>query len=581
MLARPFSVPILAETALKLETFNPTFRLSSFTADYSFFPKAMDADVARWILEFVLRSNLPDSTAKRLFSILPISGVDSRLKKTVLLRSIKSDVSTASLTETLLDTLEIIEEFDRVEGTAITDTMKQAYCAVAVECTIKYLEALPDDDDGDDNHGLYLDAVKRIWRDRIAKMEAATASGEGSELWTAELSQWRDNIEATVWDSKVCEKLVNINSRRIALEKLRAYLAEAWELMGPSFLELAATALFEQSEVKDGSCGLSKDATDRSYEGGDIGVVESDLAPDPLNVGEEARLQNSVAGDGMEFDNAAICSEKVGGNRGSEQLVKKAVISDDGNRESDEIVSPRDIEIVACQNSKLPDKHTVSSTRERGVKIIGDEKVGPKTMSGKYDPLPSIEVEKLRESLKSSSLELKAAVTDPLPEILQKSDIVRSELAMKGISHEPPLENQSRDVDIPESNTCRSIVLYQPIDALVKNFSVNQSNVHCPNLMERNSTAHTHEWDDSIDNLPEGTPRKRRRGKRWTTLEEQTLVAGVNKFGKGNWKTILNFYSEIFKKADRTEIHVLLVALRNFLIAPILTGKCRQCSCRI
>ncbi|KAF7837196.1 Telomeric repeat-binding factor 2 [Senna tora] len=276
----------------------------------------------------------------------------------------------------------------------------------------------------------------------------------------------------------------------------------------------------------------------------------------------------------MELDNAAICSEKVGGNNGSEQLGKKAVISDDGNRESDEIGSPREIEIglffcpaflfliliceilyllnIACQNSMLPDKHkhTASSTRQRGVKIIGD-----------------------------GSLKLQAAVTDPLPEILQKSDIVRSELAMKGISHEPPLENQSRDVDIPESNTCRSIVLYQPIDALLKNSFVNQSNVHCPNLMEQNSTAHTREWDDSIDNLPEGTPRKRRRGKRWTTLEEHTLVAGVNKFGKGNWKTILNFYSEIFKKADRTEVDLkdkwrnMKLCPQKLLIAPILAGN--------
>lgn len=152
--------------------------------------------------------------------------------------------------------------------------------------------------------------------------------------------------------------------------------------------------------------------------------------------------------------------------------------------------------LVAIQKGKLPLKHmeTASSMRQRGVKIIDAEEASPTKMCSKYDPVSSLEVRKLRESLKSSSLELQAVVEDPLPDSLHKSDIVRSELAMKGISHEPPLENQSRDVDVPEPNACRSIVLYQPIDAIIKkNSSVNWSNVHRPNLMERNSTAHTYE----------------------------------------------------------------------------------------
>ncbi|KAF7837197.1 Telomeric repeat-binding factor 1 [Senna tora] len=158
----------------------------------------MDADVARWILEFVLRSNLPDSTAKRVFNILPVSTADSRLKKTILLR----------------------------------------HC----------------------NHGHNEASVLH----RCCGMHHQIPRGQPGFVFRRR----QEDLEGSDWE----------NGGGYGFRR-RAYLAETWELMGPSFLELAA-ALSEQSEVKDGSCGLSKDATDRSDEGGDIGVVESDLASD-------------------------------------------------------------------------------------------------------------------------------------------------------------------------------------------------------------------------------------------------------------------------------------------------------------
>ncbi|KAL4572520.1 hypothetical protein LXL04_019299 [Taraxacum kok-saghyz] len=86
-------------------------------------------------------------------------------------------------------------------------------------------------------------------------------------------------------------------------------------------------------------------------------------------------------------------------------------------------------------------------------------------------------------------------------------------------------------------------------------------------LMERNNTAHRLEWSDSIDNSNKESPKKRsisplnyknkklpqkRKKMRWTITEEDTLRTGVLKYGKGNWKLILNMYREIF--VDRTEV---------------------------
>lgn len=172
-----------------------------------------------------------DHVIKKLLRALPVSGADSRLKKTALLRTIQAEISDASLNETTLDNLEVMEELDRNDGAEISKALKAAYRAVAVECTVKYLAG------SGDRHGKYFEAVKRVWRGRIGGLER---SGR-SELVTGELRQWGDDVEAAVWDAKVATRLLKVNTRNEALEAVRIYMGEAWALMGPTFLQSAAT----------------------------------------------------------------------------------------------------------------------------------------------------------------------------------------------------------------------------------------------------------------------------------------------------------------------------------------------------
>ena len=193
----------------------------------------MDDDISRWILEFIIRKPLGESLVNRLLSILPLSNCDPRMKKTVLLRKIQSEISDGLVSENILDLLEIIEELDHKEGVAVLDSMKDAYCAVAVECTVKFLV-------GSDGRGdKYVNAVKRIWREKIHKMEKSATAG----LISDQLRKWRDDIEAAAWDTRVCEKILAKNTRNDALRLVRAYAAEAWAIMGPPFLELAARTI--------------------------------------------------------------------------------------------------------------------------------------------------------------------------------------------------------------------------------------------------------------------------------------------------------------------------------------------------
>ncbi|XP_054793119.1 uncharacterized protein LOC129298725 isoform X2 [Prosopis cineraria] len=427
----------------------------------------MDHDICRWILEFLLRSSIPDSIVKKIFKLLPFSDVDSRLRKTLVLRDVQSEVAAASLTENLLACLEVIEEINKLDGIAITTAMKEAYCAVAVQCTVKYLDACPHKN----TNGLFDDAVNRIWRGRVRKMMEAVASGMRIELLTAELIGWKDVIESCRWDEEVCQILTKTNTKEHALDKVRVYLKETWASMGPSFLELAAASTIGGSQALGGT----------------------DM--------------------------------------------------------------PQRINRAAIQKGKLPLEHDhgLPHTR-RGVHFTVAEKAGPTTMCSEDHSASTIQVKKLRKSLISSSLDLQAVVKDPLPDAVHNSDIVGSELASKGVNREPPFENQSAVVDAPEQNTCKSMVLYQPIDDILKKqYSADCSNVQRPSLMQRNSTAHTYK-DDSFNDLPGGSPKKRRRQGKWSSEEEDALRAGVKKFGKGNWRSIRKFYSEIFTKTGRTEV---------------------------
>lgn len=65
--------------------------------------------------------------------------------------------------------------------------------------------------------------------------------------------QWHDEIEDALGeDSKETrERLAGLNSRRDAMNEVRVYLKEAWEMMGPSFLETVAAT---EKKNDEGAC---------------------------------------------------------------------------------------------------------------------------------------------------------------------------------------------------------------------------------------------------------------------------------------------------------------------------------------
>ncbi|KAL8088841.1 uncharacterized protein LOC141697555 isoform X7 [Apium graveolens] len=454
----------------------------------------MDEDIGRWILDFFVRQPIDDSTLSSLLSTLPLSDSDSKLKKLLLLRNIDSLISTPTLD--LLCLLEQIEELHHRENLNTVQSIKRAYCAVAVHCTLKFLQ--------DDEVECFQKAVKDIWIVRVGGMLKFGDVG----LLSDELLSWKEDIVAALRDCSVRKVLLDKWKCGVGVvQAVRGFVEEAKEVIGPSFLE----------------------------------VVTQDDAIVNLLFGSEETEQ----GDTLARDDGTLSEqgEKVGDTLAQDD----GTLTEQGQKDVQEGTVHRRSKIRAAKQHKRLTPRT-----SRGVKIVDNDEQSDASPHNNYGFLSSPEVTKLQENLRSSSLELQGMVKDPLPEAL--------EVAKNVVSKMGTVDKRTDVIPAENSN-------------LGNEGSTHQKNATKPSLMERNKTARTYEWDESIDGSADlgtrphlSSPKKRlvtplkkhdpillRRKRRfWSNLEEDTLREGVHKYGLGNWKLILNMYRDIFD--ERTEV---------------------------
>ncbi|XVF52284.1 hypothetical protein PTKIN_Ptkin05aG0006800 [Pterospermum kingtungense] len=189
--------------------------------------RKLEPEICVSILEFFARKCSNDMVLKKLIEALPPPSLDgnARLKKTFLLRTIVNEVAAGVVSERILDCLEAIERIDNGQQLEVPDSMKEAYCAVSLECTAKYLVTR-------ELHEKYLDAVNRIWRGRIENLEKSKAS----KLVSEHMRSCRHQVEAAIEDKEVANG-ISTNTRTTAILKLKLYLREALDLLGPTVLE--------------------------------------------------------------------------------------------------------------------------------------------------------------------------------------------------------------------------------------------------------------------------------------------------------------------------------------------------------
>lgn len=239
-----------------------------------------DPDIGNWLIEFYLRQPLDQVTLNSLLEALPFSSDNPRFQKLVLLKKLEFEVSRQPVSENALELMERLAEV----GT-VSDALRRAYCVAAVDCTLRRVKG------GRDAAGRNFecfDMVKRLWRGRIGRMEKNEAEGG---LVSEQLREWKDMVEAAVWDESACDCVFKKFEGVSAAEAVKVYVREERAEMGPSFLELVA------EKVKTDQ-GLQKimgvDGTHQAASGNRADQVVSDNCAD--QVASDNRADEAATG---------------------------------------------------------------------------------------------------------------------------------------------------------------------------------------------------------------------------------------------------------------------------------------------
>ncbi|XP_068668680.1 uncharacterized protein [Aristolochia californica] len=330
--------------------------------------------------------------------------------------------------------------------------------------------------------------------------------------------------------------LLGTDTREEAMDSIRAFWEESVKEMGLSFLESQAKVQCEEGK------GVEQIPDEHPH--------DDHMAMGGWNV-------KAMKHDGVAMDN-------------DRTFPPSSADMDGGNLPPREVEAPiRDVNDTVGRSYANQDSRAVNqdATDTNGI-------------TRNHDPLSTHEFRKLQRALIESSKNLKLVVEDPLPEALDAAEklLYNSTTVQEDATTHEQIQNQS-SVDrngAPIGETYGST--HGEISTSNQN-DKNHNGTSWPGFMSRNPTAQTYEWDEDLgespsDNssrskgvrLPSPSQRvisplkmqdmkkfaRRRRIKKWSTLEEETLRNAVLKHGKGNWKFILKNYSTVFE--DRTEV---------------------------
>ncbi|XP_077215145.1 uncharacterized protein LOC143849822 isoform X2 [Tasmannia lanceolata] len=408
----------------------------------------MDIHKGSWILEFLLRQPIEDWVLNRLISILPTRKHDLRLKKTILLRRICTSLLKGSITEKILDSLESIESIDRGIRISVSESMKVAYCAVAVECAAKYFR---------EN---CVNSVERIWKIRVSEIEGF---GLGSE-W---LRESRDEIIEAIGNDIVRDNFLMKDTWKDALECVWVFLEEAVRELGPSFLEFAAEMVSSKEEnarilvgnvcvmeLGDGVCGMELDP--------------------PVEMEKETVLE------------PAHIDKCKGSSQPREKDVPIEEITSTEEREK-----PREKDLP-IQDINSTEEREIAMPKEVGISHVVN--LGSCVMGNKYDGLSTPDANKVRKDLKSSCLNLQTVVEDPLPDSLKMAERILVNMPTEQINQERAEENHNLvEVDVCNSSVDKGIEATHVGETNTANQIDRHDGTSWPGFMVRNRTAHTYE----------------------------------------------------------------------------------------
>lgn len=532
---------------------------------------SVDPEVSNWVLEFLFRQPLEDRALNSLLRSLPLPDNKPTLTKSILLKKLEFDASRDSVSESTLDALEQLEEIEFRQGVQqVSDSMKRAYWAVAVDCTLRVLANGDDGESKRDTGDVYrrfqfFENVVKIWRRRIRLLEK---EGLGSDdLWI-----WKEEIEAAVWDDNALVSIKKKWEGVNAAEAVKDYVSEEREKLAPSFLEV----LVDRMKGDEFSWGIP-------------GMRSLDQRS-----GKEAPLDNFVLKKNVSDVNNEIGKEQLHPGKRHVGSDFEGLVSRNSKRaktvDSEKMTTIRSMSLVAREN-KCDDPVEADCVEARS-DVAKD--------SEHHDPLEDNHVEASSDVAKDSWHH------DPMEDnhVKASSDVAKdsghhdhveddhvkasSDVAEHSGHHDLVEDNHVKAIpDISRKIKCLDPVQEKHVEVnlfnvggtgdLQTNGCGAKDKIDKPSVMEANTFVPNHERGDPItrpqDDLkdlqardwsrsprrnasplkkPENKVLLRRRAKRWSLLEEDTLRNAVQKYGKGNWKFLLSAYQDIF--VERTDV---------------------------
>ncbi|KAJ1258290.1 hypothetical protein BS78_10G064100 [Paspalum vaginatum] len=220
---------------------------------------------------------------------------------------------------------------------------------------------------------------------------------------------------------------------------------------------------------------------------------------------------------------------------------------------AERIVGDGAVETWRAADEATRDKFRILAGEEKTREIMGQ--LEESTSHG--NPISTPAVDKVIEALRTSCADLHSMLEDPLPAAKAAADEVLASRMDKSVS----LNAEEVSGQPATSGIAGPSTLNGKDRGPIKSAR--------PSLMDRNPTARTFQWEESPDpessdpSLPRPhlpSPRrvpvsplppaesknKRRKARKWCLLEEETLRKGVELYGSGNWKDILNNNPDVF-----------------------------------
>ena len=119
-------------------------------------------------------------------------------------------------------------------------SLQLAYSAATVDLTARFLKEGREPGD-------FVDAENRIWNYRVGDLEKS----EARELVSRRLREERSLTEEAVVNQVARVELMGWDTKKEAAEAIAAYMKEAMEEMGPTFLEMSAATVRDGEGCKD------------------------------------------------------------------------------------------------------------------------------------------------------------------------------------------------------------------------------------------------------------------------------------------------------------------------------------------